>query len=78
MSEPVLLKGKPKFCRDCKHVAVIGAAYDLAKCHHPKALKPATEYLVSGNKEPDDYLYASSMRVGSCGEEGKLFEAKTS
>lgn len=68
----------PRFCKDCKFILVKNDAYDLAKCSHPKALKPMTEFLVSGKREAPEYLYAASMRIGTCGEEGKLFEARVS
>jgi hypothetical protein len=68
----------PKFCRDCKFIAVpTPGAFDLAKCHHEKAVRISIDYMVSGKKPAEpEYFYASSMRQGTCGEEGKLWTAK--
>lgn len=68
-----------RFCRDCRYINLSRPnSYDIAKCNHPLAEKPRTEYLVSGKKDAEPmYQYASSMRIGIlCGEHGELWEKK--
>ncbi len=65
---------EPKFCKDCKWIVLdkdSGLRY--ARCGHEKATLDSPDYLVDGETRN---FYCSSERMGWCGPEGKLWEAK--
>jgi hypothetical protein len=66
-----------RFCKDCKHYkeAAGGAAFGVVITVPDLCFAVVKYDLVSGARIPDSPKYM--RKIGDCGEDGKLWEAKS-